>query len=557
MENRLLLAFVLSLAVFVAWGWLMSQFQPPPEKAKQARKTQKEQVAPSKTQPSGETLSSGQTSGEEAATLQAPEGEAPEAFPETGTVQPQTRMAETIEIENKSVTYRFSTQGGVLTHAMLHNRKNLDGDPLNLVRHPEGTLYPLTIITGEGELDQILRNGHFEPSVKNLLLTPEHPEAELTLHLKHPSGLEVLRRITFEYGKPLFTVRTQLRAPPFEDRNLKYAVTWGPGIGGADTAGPNYISFSGPTTFVNNERVENPADDMQNTVTHKGDLVWTGFQNKYFAAALIPENGVGSAFVQKIDDDTQYVGLNFESVQSAATATYQVYVGTKELELLESLNHKLFRLIDYGWFGNKFAFLVKPIMKSLNFFHDWTGNYGWSIILLTFVIKLIFFPLTHKSFKSMKGMQKIQPYVKVLQERYKDDRQKMNEEMISLYRQHKVNPLGGCLPMLLQIPVFIALYHALFFSIELRGAPFMLWIEDLSKSDPYFVTPVLMGATMYLQQKLTPTVADPIQQKIFLMMPIVFTFLFITFPAGLVIYWTVNNLLTIAQQYYIYHVAKD
>jgi len=382
-------------------------------------------------------------------------------------------------------------------------------------------------------------------------------EAELTLHLKHPSGLEVLRRITFEYGKPLFTVRTQLRAPPFEDRNLKYAVTWGPGIGGADTAGPNYISFSGPTTFVNNERVENPADDMQNTVTHKGDLVWTGFQNKYFAAALIPENGVGSAFVQKIDDDTQYVGLNFESVQSAATATYQVYVGTKELELLESLNHKLFRLIDYGWFGNKFAFLVKPILKCLNFFYDWLGNYGWSIIMLTFVIKLIFFPLTHKSFKSMKGMQKIQPYVKVLQERYKDDRQKMNEEMISLYRQHKVNPLGGCLPMLLQIPVFIALYHALFFSIELRGAPFMLWIEDLSKSDPYFVTPVLMGATMYLQQKLTPTVADPIQQKIFLMMPIVFTFLFITFPAGLVIYWTVNNILTIAQQYYIYHVAKD
>ncbi len=133
----------------------------------------------------------------------------------------------------------------------------------------------------------------------------------------------------------------------------------------------------------------------------------------------------------------------------------------------------------------------------------------------------------------------------------------MNEELMDLYKKHRVNPLGGCLPMLLQIPVFIALYHALFFSIELRGAPFMLWITDLSLQDPYYVTPVLMGATMFLQQKLTPTVADPVQQKIFLMMPIVFTFLFITFPSGLVIYWTTNNILTIAQQYYIYHIAKD
>jgi len=154
-------------------------------------------------------------------------------------------------------------------------------------------------------------------------------------------------------------------------------------------------------------------------------------------------------------------------------------------------------------------------------------------------------------------MQKVQPYVKIIQERNKGDRSKMNEELMDLYKTHRVNPLGGCLPMLLQIPVFIALYHALFFSIELRGAPFMLWITDLSLQDPYYVTPVLMGATMFLQQKLTPTVADPMQQKIFLMMPIIFTFLFITFPSGLVIYWTTNNILTIAQQYYIYHIAKD
>ena len=157
----------------------------------------------------------------------------------------------------------------------------------------------------------------------------------------------------------------------------------------------------------------------------------------------------------------------------------------------------------------------------------------------------------------MKGMQKVQPYVKIIQERNKDDRQKMNKELLELYKKHKVNPVGGCLPMLLQIPVFIALYHALFFSIELRGAPFIGWITDLSVQDPYYVTPVLMGITMFLQQKMTPSVGDPMQQKIMMFLPIVFTFLFISFPAGLVIYWTVNNMLTISQQYYIYKVLKD
>ena len=223
----------------------------------------------------------------------------------------------------------------------------------------------------------------------------------------------------------------------------------------------------------------------------------------------------------------------------------------------EDSGHDLVRLIDYGWFGNKFAFLVKPILKALNYFYGLTGNYGWSIIFLTCIIKLLFAPLSHKSFKSMKGMQKIQPYVKIIQQRNKDNRQKMNEELLDLYKKNRVNPLGGCLPMLLQIPVFIALYHALFFSIELRGAPFMLWIQDLSVSDPYYVTPVLMGATMFLQQKMTPMMGDPIQQKIMMFLPVVFTFLFLTFPAGLVIYWTINNLLTISQQFYIYKIAKD
>ena len=292
------------------------------------------------------------------------------------------------------------------------------------------------------------------------------------------------------------------------------------------------------------------------TAYHRGDLKWVAFQNKYFGSALVPLQGSKAGIVFK-EKDQVFIGLEYESVQSAATASHLFYAGTKALEILEKKGNNLVRMIDYGWFGNKFAFLVKPLLKVLAYFYGLTQNYGWSIIFLTLIIKLLFFPLTHKSFKSMKGMQKIQPYVKVIQERNKDDRQKMNEELLELYKKHKVNPVGGCLPMLLQIPVFIALYHALFFSIELRGAPFIGWITDLSVQDPYYVTPVLMGITMFLQQKMTPSVGDPMQQKIMMFLPIVFTFLFISFPAGLVIYWTVNNILTISQQYYIYKVLKD
>jgi YidC/Oxa1 family membrane protein insertase len=307
---------------------------------------------------------------------------------------------------------------------------------------------------------------------------------------------------------------------------------------------------------VNNEREETPPEDIVNEVVYSGNLAWTSFQNKYFAAALIPKEGIKSAVVNKSGENV-YVGLKMESVQSSASASHILYAGTKELQVLEKSGHKLFRLLDYGWFGNKFAFLVKPMLKVLKYFYGVFNNYGWAIIFVTLVIKIIFAPLTHKSFKSMKGMQKVQPYVKVIQERNKDDRQKMNEEMLELYKKHKVNPLGGCLPMLLQIPVFIALYHALFFSIELRGAPFIGWIHDLSVQDPYYVWPVIMGATMFLQQKLNPSIGDPTQQKIMMMLPIVFTFLFMSFPAGLVLYWTINNILTISQQAYIYRFAKE
>jgi YidC/Oxa1 family membrane protein insertase len=231
---------------------------------------------------------------------------------------------------------------------------------------------------------------------------------------------------------------------------------------------------------------------------------------------------------------------------------FQLYAGPKEYDTLRSFSVGLEDTIDFGWFifgsWGVVKAVAKPIFYVLRFINGYTHNYGITIILLTMALKLLFVPLQYKSYKSMKQMQVIQPKVLAIQEKFKDDRDRLNKELIKLYRDHKVNPVGGCLPMVLQMPVFVALFNILYMTIDLRQAPFMLWITDLSVQDPYYVLPLVMGATMVIQQKITPTTMDPTQAKIMLMLPAFMTFLFINFPAGLVLYWLTNNVLTILQQ---------
>jgi YidC/Oxa1 family membrane protein insertase len=232
----------------------------------------------------------------------------------------------------------------------------------------------------------------------------------------------------------------------------------------------------------------------------------------------------------------------------------RVYVGPKSQPLLEAAEPSLDKLIDLGFFSP----LARPMLQFLRLINGWMHNYGVTIILTTILIKIAFWPLTQTSYKSMQAMQKLQPRLKELQVVYKDDRQALNRAMMQLYREHKVNPMGGCLPMVLQIPVFFAFYNALLYSIELRHAPFICWnielwwigrgICDLSVHDPSYITPVLMGVTMFIQQKMTPTTGDPAQAKIMQFMPLMFLMFFLKAPAGLVIYWLVNNVLSIAQQ---------
>jgi YidC/Oxa1 family membrane protein insertase len=233
--------------------------------------------------------------------------------------------------------------------------------------------------------------------------------------------------------------------------------------------------------------------------------------------------------------------------QTQFTQSYAVYLGPKDLDILKAFGSDLDRALDFGWFD----VVAKPMLYVMKFFFNYTGNYGLAIIFLTVIIKILFWYPTHISYKSMKEMKKLQPEMAKLKEKFKDDREKLNKEMMDLYRRYKVNPMSGCLPIAIQIPIFFALYKVLLYSIEIRHAPFYWWIQDLSAQDPYYISPILMGASMFVQQWMTPTPGDPTQAKIMLIMPVVFTFMFLTFPTGLVIYWLFNNLLSIGQQIYI------
>ncbi|PLX88869.1 MAG: protein translocase component YidC [Desulfuromonas sp.] len=311
-------------------------------------------------------------------------------------------------------------------------------------------------------------------------------------------------------------------------------------------------NFVGPTSLVGEELIEDDPDDIEtSSKTYKQNVIWSGFFTKYFASILSPSDDssqklqieMGEGFIENIFS-SPYLTLG---PTEGVVYDYVAFMGPKDYDILSSVGHHFEKAIDFGFF----SILAKPLMVALKFFYKYLGNWGFAIVLLTVCIKAIFWPLTQKSYSSMKAMQKLQPQMTRLREKYSSDKQRLNQEMMSLYKENRVNPFGGCLPMLIQIPVFFALYQVLLGSIELRHAPFVFWLTDLSAKDPYYITPLVMGATMFLQQKMTPTTMEPMQAKMMMMMPVVFTFLFLNFPSGLVIYWLVNNVLTIAQQYLI------
>ena len=329
--------------------------------------------------------------------------------------------------------------------------------------------------------------------------------------------------------------------------------------GGSFAQLPSYVGGAVYETEEKYQKIDfdDMSDENLNVATDNG---WVSMMQHYFVGAFIPAQGqrVYYSTTNKTINPQVYrlgyktsTGVDVQPGQSS-TIGNQVFLGPKEQRRLDKVEEELGAkglslTVDFG----VFTALSKPLFWVLDFFYKLIGNWGWSIVLTTLLIKLVFFPLSAKSYKSMAAMKKIQPRMKTLKERYKDDRPKFQQEMMALYKKEKVNPAGGCLPILIQIPVFLAFYWALLESVEMRHAPFTLWLQDLSAPDPYYVLPILMGLTQFLMTKLNPAPMDDIQKKVMMFMPLVLTFIFLSFPQGLVLYWVVNNILTMAQQWYI------
>ena len=384
----------------------------------------------------------------------------------------------------------------------------------------------------------------------------------VTLRWDGPDGIQVLKHFRFTPGHYLVDVTHEIRNQGAEDwvgrqyRQLRRSAGRAPDRTSLLFGNTEAISFIG-AAYHDSETYHKLSFEDMDEEPFSANLMdgWVAMLQHYFVSAWVPPRGDVERYYTRVVRGGRYpeyiIGMHSpaQRIAPGASARFssQLYVGPKEQNKLKEIADGLELTVDYGIL----TILSKPLFWVLDNIYWLTGNWGWSIVLLTVLIKLVFYKLSETSYRSMAKMRKFAPRVQQLRERYGSDRVKMNEAMMKMYREEKVNPLGGCWPILVQIPVFIALYWVLLESVELRQAPFIAWIHDLSVRDPYYVLPVLMGASMVVQTKLNPTPPDPFQAKLMMALPIVFTVFFLFFPAGLVLYWLVNNLLSIAQQWFI------
>jgi YidC/Oxa1 family membrane protein insertase len=392
-------------------------------------------------------------------------------------------------------------------------------------------------------------------------MQPGQNELNVVLNWQNAAGVKVAKIFTFTRGSyeikvtyqvdnqsketwqgNLFTQLMRTNTPPANHGGMVNLTTYfGAGISTPDKRFEK-ISF------------KDMQDKSLNLTAQNG---WAAMIQHYFISAWVPPQNATSTyysrFIRTSPADLYTIGMMGAPVTVKPGETWQtqtkLYSGPAISDELKKTAPWLQLTIDYGWFW----FISVPVFWMLQTIHSFIGNWGWSIVIVTILIKLLFYPLSSKSYRSMSGLKRLQPKIEALKERYGDDRQKMTEATLALYKEEKVNPMSGCLPILIQIPVFIALYWVLVESVELRQAPFILWIHDLSQQDPYYVLPILMGLSMFVQQRLNPPPPDPMQAKVMMAMPFVFTFLFAKFPAGLMLYWFVNNTLSFLQQWYIMH----
>ncbi len=456
--------------------------------------------------------------------------------------------ARDIQVETPLYTAVFSTRGGALKSFKLKEYKATleENSPLiEMIQVQDGSELPLAT----GFTDSSVNLGAdilYEADRKGLDLTKDAKPGRLVFSLAYPGQYRVEKVYTFNPERYAFDLEVRFQ------NNTNIALSQNLFMKWYEEVGKKGIDEEGAIAQVK-DSTEREAGPKLEKKAYGPDIRWGGFENKFFIGAMIPKQpALTSASFAK--DARGQIVVNLEGPKNTIPSgqvgvfNYTLYVGPKEYERLKAEDTGLEAAINVGSWMKWLAF---PFLFLMQFLYKYVGNYGLAIIIITVLTKIIFWPLGNKSYKSMKEMQKVQPKMAELKERYKDDKQKLNAAVMELYKTHKINPLGGCLPVVIQIPVFIAFYQLLSYAIELRHAPFFGWIQDLSAKDPYYITPIIMGATMLIQQKMTPAMGDPMQQKMMLLMPVVFTFLFLNFPSGLVIYWLINNVLSIGQQYYI------
>jgi YidC/Oxa1 family membrane protein insertase len=530
MEKRLIIAVVLSIGVLYAYSFIFppaKAVQPVPGAAKQA------------------VISSAAVAPVQGGVVQ------PVVAQPVGTLPAQqVANARDISVDTDLYSAVFSSQGAGLKKLVLKKYKEElgpQGKDIVLVDEPNPARYAL--LTDSRELG-LAPTAVYNVSGGNLKLAAGS-KGSLEFSTVTPQGVQFKKTYSFSGDAYRIGLTEEvINAGPAKVDGVLHLLQ---NDRVAQHKGEGRYEVYGPSTLAESKVSTDKLDNLLKTPGQYGkDVLWSAFADKYFVGAIISEKGsIASVHLTRPGTDVLLRDFSSPAISVApgqsASVAYSMYYGPKDLDILKAQGSRLEEVIDYGWF----APVSKPLIFALKFLYKYTGNYGWAIIIITCILKLVFFPLTHKSYKSMKDMQKLQPKMAELKEKFKNDRDAMNKAVMELYKTHKVNPMGGCLPMIVQIPVFFGLYRALMYSIELRHAPFMLWITDLSAKDPYYVTPIVMGVTMFIQQKMTPSNMDPIQAKMMLALPVVFTFMFLSFPSGLVVYWLVNNVLTIAQQSYI------
>jgi YidC/Oxa1 family membrane protein insertase len=511
MENRTLLAIVLSVFVLIASQYFLAKQEPPVRQAKPPVEKK-----------------------EEAAKAVAP-------------LVPETTPAEEKEIRVDSDLYTaiFSSMGGTVKYWEVKKYKDKIGKDVILLSKPG----PMPALGIGSNTNFDLARINFGVSGGDLKLDENMKTGSIVFEYAK-DGISIRRTYTFYNGSYKVDLTDEAAGLP------EYWITLGSSFGIFDNAAG--YTHVGPALLKGTTLEELKPGNLKEPKMFKDDLRWIAQEDKYFFSAIVP--------VSKVEATRAWTYENTPLIAFKGTPgenKFIIYAGPKDHDNLAKLNLGLEHIIDFGFF----SIIARPLFWVLKFFYSFLGNYGWAIVLLTIVVRIPFIPILNKGQKSMKKLQELQPKMSEIKEKYKKDPQKMQAEMMELYKKYKVNPMSGCLPMLLQIPVFFALYKVLLIALELRGAPFMLWITDLSGPDILFghfpqwlpllagsavgPLPIVMGITMVIQQKMTPTSGDPRQAKMMMLMPIVFTFMFLNFASGLVLYWLVNNILSITQQFFV------